>query len=55
MGEIIDAVKGKIKRTAGAVTGSKKLEREGKLDEAKSKVKGAAEEVKHAVKKAVKK
>jgi uncharacterized protein YjbJ (UPF0337 family) len=51
MGEIIDRVKGKIKRATGAVTGSKKLEREGKLDEAKSKVKGAAEEVKHAVKK----
>jgi uncharacterized protein YjbJ (UPF0337 family) len=55
MGEIIDRVKGKLKTAAGAATGSKKLEREGKLDEAKGKVKGAAEELKHAVKKAVKK
>ena len=50
MGEIIDKVKGKIKQAAGAVTGDKNLEREGKVDEAKGKVKGAVEEVKHAVK-----
>ena len=53
MGELIDWVKGKFKRAAGALTGSKKLEREGKVDEVKSKVKGAAEDVKHAVKEAV--
>lgn len=51
MGEIIDKVKGRIKRAAGALTGSKKLEREGKMDEAKGRVKGAAEDIKHAVKK----
>jgi uncharacterized protein YjbJ (UPF0337 family) len=55
MGEIIDKVKGKIKQAAGAASGDKKLEREGKLDEAKGNVKGAVEEVKHAVKEAVKK
>jgi len=53
MGEIIDKVKGKVKRVAGAVMGDKKLERAGRLDEAKGKVKGAVEDVKHAVKDAV--
>lgn len=51
MGEITDKVKGKIKRAAGAISGSKKLEREGKMDEAKGRAKGALEEIKHAVKK----
>jgi uncharacterized protein YjbJ (UPF0337 family) len=55
MGEIIDKVKGKVKQTAGALTGDKKLEREGKVDTAMGKAKGAVEEVKHAVKEAVKK
>jgi len=55
MGEIIDKVKGNMKQTAGALTGDKKFEREGKVDEAKGKVKGALEDVKHAVKVAVKK
>ena len=55
MGEIIDKVKGKIKQVAGSASGDKKLEREGKIDEAKGKVKGAAEDVKHAIKKAVQK
>ena len=55
MGEIIDKVKGKIKQAAGAMAGDKKLEREGKVDEAKGKVKGAIEEIKHAAKEAVKK
>jgi uncharacterized protein YjbJ (UPF0337 family) len=55
MGEIIDKVKGKIKQAAGAAAGDKKLEREGKVDEAKGKVKGAIEEIKHAAKEAVKK
>jgi uncharacterized protein YjbJ (UPF0337 family) len=51
MGEIIDKVKGKIKQAAGGVAGDKKLENEGKVDEAKGKTKGAVEEVKQAVKK----
>ena len=55
MGEIIDKMKGKIKQAAGAMAGDKKLEREGKVDEAKGAVKGAVEEVKHAAKEAVKK
>jgi uncharacterized protein YjbJ (UPF0337 family) len=52
MGEIIDKAKGKIKQTVGKAVGDKKLVREGKIDEVKGKVKGAVEEVKHAVKNA---
>jgi uncharacterized protein YjbJ (UPF0337 family) len=55
MGEIIDKVKGKIKQAAGVATGNKKLEREGKLDEAKGNVKGAVAQAKRAVKEVVKK
>jgi uncharacterized protein YjbJ (UPF0337 family) len=55
MGEIIDKVKGKIKQAAGSLSGDKRLEREGNVDQAKGKVKGAVEEVKHTVKNAVKK
>jgi uncharacterized protein YjbJ (UPF0337 family) len=55
MGEIIDKVKGKIKQAAGTVLGDKKLVHEGKVDEAAGKVKGAVEDVKHAVKDAAKK
>jgi uncharacterized protein YjbJ (UPF0337 family) len=55
MGEIIDKVKGKIKQAAGAASGDKKLEREGKVDQAKGKAKGAVEGTKHVVKDAVKK
>ena len=55
MGEIIDKVKGKIKQAAGVASGDKKLEQEGKIDEAKGNVKGAFEDIKHAVKEAVKK
>jgi uncharacterized protein YjbJ (UPF0337 family) len=51
MGEIIDTVKGKIKQAAGGLAGDTKLENEGKVDEAKGKLKGALEEVKHAVRK----
>jgi uncharacterized protein YjbJ (UPF0337 family) len=55
MGELIDKTKGKIKQAAGSVAGNRKLEAEGKVDEAKGKVKGAVEDVKHAIKEAVKK
>jgi uncharacterized protein YjbJ (UPF0337 family) len=55
MGEIMDKVKGKAKQAVGAAMGDKKLERQGKVDEAKGNVKGAVEEVKHAVKQAAKK
>jgi uncharacterized protein YjbJ (UPF0337 family) len=54
MGEIIDKAKGKIKQAAGTLAGDKKLEQEGKVDEAKGKLKGSVEDVKHAVKVAVK-
>jgi uncharacterized protein YjbJ (UPF0337 family) len=55
MGKIIDKVKGKAEQTVGVAIGNRKLERRGKVDEAKGNVKGAMEEVKHAVKQAVKK
>jgi uncharacterized protein YjbJ (UPF0337 family) len=55
MGAISDKVKGKIKHTAGALAGDAKLEREGKVDEAKGEVKGAVANVKHAVKDAARK
>jgi uncharacterized protein YjbJ (UPF0337 family) len=51
MGEIIDKVKGKIKQAAGGLAGNKKLENEGRVDEAKGKMKGAVEDVKHALRK----
>ena len=54
MGELIDKVKGKIKKAVGKGTGDKKLERKGQVDEAKGKVKGVVEEAKQAVKDAVK-
>jgi uncharacterized protein YjbJ (UPF0337 family) len=50
MGEIIDIVKGKIKQAAAVLAGDKNLQREGKVDEAKGKAKGAVEEVKHVIK-----
>jgi len=55
MGEIIDKVKGKAKQAAGALTGDKKLQQEGRVDEAKGAVEGAIEDVKHAVKDAIRK
>jgi uncharacterized protein YjbJ (UPF0337 family) len=55
MGEITDKVKGKIKQAAGALTGDKKLERNGEVDEAKGELKGAVANVKQGVKDAVKK
>jgi uncharacterized protein YjbJ (UPF0337 family) len=55
MGEIIDKVKGKIKKTAGAVIGDQRLVQDGQIDEAKGSVKGAVEDVKHGIKDATKK
>jgi uncharacterized protein YjbJ (UPF0337 family) len=55
MGEIIDNVKGKLKQAAGTLAGDKKLKREGQIDEAKGKLKGSVEDVKHAIKSAAKK
>ena len=53
MGELIDKAKGKIQETAGAATGNRSLEAEGKVDTAKGNVKGAWENVKQGVKDAV--
>lgn len=55
MGEVIDKAKGRAKQAVGAATGDRKLQRQGKVDEAKGNVEGAVEEVKHAVKQAAKK
>lgn len=54
MGELIDKAKGKIKQAAGDVTGDDSLKAEGTVDELKGKAKGAVEDVKHAVKDALK-
>jgi uncharacterized protein YjbJ (UPF0337 family) len=50
MGEFIDKVKGRIKQAAGTLAGDKRLKHEGQVDEAKGEMKGAMEDVKHAVK-----
>jgi uncharacterized protein YjbJ (UPF0337 family) len=49
MSEIIDKIKGKIKQVAGGLSGDSKLEREGKADKVKGKVKGTLQSVKDAV------
>lgn len=54
MGEWADKSKGKIKQAVGDLTGNKKLEREGRRDELKGRAKGAVEDLKRAVKRAVK-
>lgn len=53
MGELSDKLKGKVKETAGVVSGDRELEAEGKKDRAKGEVKGAFEEVKRDIKDAV--
>jgi uncharacterized protein YjbJ (UPF0337 family) len=50
MGEYTDKTKGKIKEVAGAATGDRSLEAEGKLDQAKGRIKGKFDEVKQRVK-----
>ncbi len=40
-----DELKGRVKEAAGALTGDKKLKREGKVDQAVGKVKQTAEKV----------
>lgn len=61
MGEIINKTKGKIKQAVGSLTGNKELKREGQRDEIAGKVegaiadvKGAAKDVGHEIKDAVK-
>lgn len=43
--------KGKVKETAGKVTGNERLRRQGKADQVKGKIKQAGENVKDALKK----
>jgi uncharacterized protein YjbJ (UPF0337 family) len=53
MGEWTDKMKGKVKETAGAATGDRELEAEGKADMLKGKVKEKVEDAKRAIKDAV--
>jgi uncharacterized protein YjbJ (UPF0337 family) len=46
----IDSVVGEVKEAAGKVTDDKRTENEGKVDQAKSNLKGAGEKVKDAFK-----
>ena len=49
-----EKAKGKAKEVAGKVTGNKRLEREGKVDQGKAAAKQRGEKLKSAAKKAVK-
>jgi len=55
MGELFDKAKGKAKEVQGRVTGDRLLEAEGVADQVKGKAKGAFEELKTDVKRAVRK
>ena len=55
MGEIIDKLKGKAKQVEGDITGDRARHAEGRLDEAKGKLKGKFEELKQDIKDASKK
>ncbi len=46
MGEITNKAKGKVKQAAGALTGDKKLQEEGRRDEFKGKVEGVVKKMK---------
>lgn len=46
----IDRLTGKIKETAGVVTGDRKLEGEGKLDQIKGRIKEAAGNLREGIK-----
>lgn len=48
-----DELKGRVKEAAGALTGDKKLKREGKVDQAVGKVKQKAEKAIEKIKKAL--
>ena len=48
-----DEVKGRVKEAAGALTGDKKLERQGKVDQATGKLKQAVETVKKKAEEAI--
>ena len=53
MAGFIDKAKGKVKEVAGAITGDKATENEGKLDQAKGSVKNAGENLKDRAKEAL--
>ena len=53
MGELVDKIKGKAKQAAGRATNDRGMEAEGAVDEAKGNAKGAFEELKTDVKRAV--
>lgn len=55
MGEIIDKLKGKAKQVEGDLTGDRDRHAEGRMDEAKGKVKGKFEEAKQGIKDAFRK
>ena len=55
MGEMIDKLKGKAKQAHGRMTGDRAEEAEGVADELKGQAKGAFEEAKTDVKRAVRK
>ena len=46
----LDSAKGKIKETAGVVSGDRSLEGEGKLDQVKGKIKDVAGNVRDSIK-----
>ena len=48
-----DEVKGRVKEAAGVLTGDKKLERQGKADQAAGKLKQAVETVKKKAEEAI--
>ena len=48
-----DEVKGRVKEAAGVLTADKKLEREGKVDQATGKLKQAVEKVKKKAEEAI--
>ncbi len=50
MGEHTDKTKGNVKQAVGAITGNDKLKRDGRRDEAKGHLEGAANEIKAVVK-----
>jgi uncharacterized protein YjbJ (UPF0337 family) len=48
-----DEVKGRVKEAAGVLTGDKKMEREGEVDQAAGKLKQAVEKVKQKAEKVI--
>ena len=53
MGGTVDRAKGRIKEAVGALTGDRKLKREGKIDQAKGSAKDTADKLIDSAGKAV--